>query len=306
MFPVSQQHGHEANGVDALAARLRLIHADSAGEPAEARRGRLCDEVVRALEAVPPQERGGFVRALAGHFAWWDGAIGGTEPSPTFEAQLNDPAFLAERLARVASSLPSDQREAIAARLAAAGLGAKGGAGPGGCPVEPMERLAAALKAGDDLRAEPGRVVDLAAMLVELVARLDQLAWSTWRAMSSHSEIKRRGPLQDLIRRYLAGDSEVSRGQVAEEVDRLRALTGALLAATSRFGFIAYRQAAKFSPSEIEAVARPEKKAFESLEGACWRKYRQLSGGLDQSTVEAEVLAAVSETVETLMRGLGR
>lgn len=311
---VSDLQGQGQDGVEVLAARLRLVQADLATESPEVRREHLCDEIERALEQVMPQERGQFLRALAQRFPSWDSAlvVGGERPqaalgqSSVDESDLRDPAFLVERLEDIAAALTPEQRAAVAARLAAVGLVAEGSGGPGNWPIEPLKRLESALKSDGSALPEAGRLLELAAMLSELVIRLDQVAWSTWKTMSPRSEFKRRGTTQETMRRFVLGDQDVPRGQVAEELERLRSLTGALISTVGKVGYVAYRQVAKHSPQEIEVLARPEKKALESLEVACWKKYRQLAGNLDQALVEAEVLQSMSDVVESLIRGLSR
>lgn len=308
--------------VEALTARLRMIHADPAHSSPAQRQERLLDEIEHSLERTSPGARAALVRALLGSLPGWDSAlsVAGTSPASGEpadpDADLRDPAFLVERLEEIAPALTDAQLSAVAARLGEAGLvlpgavtrsaGADGSASGVEWPPEALARLKATLRTEGDAVPDVGRLMELAAAMAELVTKLDQLAWSTWRAMSPRAEFKRRGSTQDSMRRYLAGDPAVTREQVAEEIERLRSLSGALISTVAKVGFLAYRQVAKNAPQEIEVLAKPEKKAFESLEVACWRKYRQLAGNLDQSLIEAEVLGAMSDSVESLIRGLTR
>ncbi len=311
---MSESGGQDLQGVEALAARLRMIQADLGHESSEVRREHLCDEVERAIERVMPGERAAFLRALSAHFPSWDSALtvshereaSGLGHSAIGEAELRDPAFLVERLEDIAEALTPEQRVAVAARLEAVGLVGSGGGGPGNWPAEPKKKLDAALRADGSGSLDTARLLELTAMLSDLVVRLDQIAWSTWKTMAPRSEFKRRGTTQETMRRFVSGDQDVARGQVAEELERLRSLAGALISTVAKVGFLSYRQVAKLAPGEIEVLAKPEKKALESLEVACWRKYRQLAGNLDQALVEAEVLGAMSDTVEALIRGLSR
>lgn len=311
---MSDSAGQGQQGVEELAARLRMIQADLGHESSDVRREHLCDEIERALERVMPTERAAMLRALSSHFPSWDAALtvghereaAGLGQSGVGEAELRDPAFLVERLEDIAEALTPEQRVAVAARLEAVGLVAGGGGGPGNWPSEPKKKLDAALRADGSEQLDTARLLEMAAMLTDLVVRLDQIAWSTWKTMAPRSEFKRRGTTQETMRRFVNGDQDVARGQVAEELERLRSLAGALISTIGKVGFLSYRQVAKLAPGEIEVLAKPEKKALESLEVACWRKYRQLAGNLDQALVESEVLGAMSDTVEALIRGLSR
>ncbi|MBX3316220.1 MAG: hypothetical protein KF902_05080 [Phycisphaeraceae bacterium] len=311
---VSERDGQDLRGVDSLAARLRMIQADLGHESAEIRRGHLCDEIERALASVLPDERASFLRSLSDHFPSWDAALtvshereaAGLGQAAVSESELRDPAFLVERLEDIADALTPEQRSAVAARLEAVGLSSGGSFSDGHWPQEPRKKLDAALRATGSDSIDAARLLELSAMLIDLVVRLDQIAWSTWKAMAPRSEFKRKGTTQETMRRFISGDQDVARGQVAEELERLRSLAGALISTIGKVGFISYRQVAKLAPGEIEVLAKPEKKALESLEVACWRKYRQLAGNLDQALVEAEVLGSMSDTVEALIRGLSR
>lgn len=310
--------------IESLAARLRMLYADSAHQSADERRQDLLAEIEHALGNGGDDGRAAMTRALLESLPGWEASLAVGAPSdgasPTSrDAELRDPAFLVERLEEIAGALTDAQRDAIAARLAGVGIGAAApnnasttshanasSASSGTLPADAVARLSALLRAEGTAAPDTERLLELACAMTDLVTKLDQLAWSTWRAMSPRSEFKRRTSTQEAMRRYLAGDPAVSREHVAEEIDRLRRLAGALISTVAKVGFVAYRQVAKNAPHEIEVLAKPEKKAFESLEVACWKKYRQLAGNLDQALVEAEMLSAMSDSVEALVRGISR
>lgn len=322
--------GPDIKEIASLAARLRMLYADSAHQSADERRQDLLAEIEHTLGNGGSDDRAAMIRALLQSLPGWEASLAVGAPVddalPTSrDAELRDPAFLVERLEEIAGALTDAQRDAIAARLAAVGIG---GATPapsaapnhthphahpeipvapsGALPADGVARLSALLRADGAVSPDGERLLELACAMTDLVTKLDQLAWSTWRAMSPRSEFKRRTSTQEAMRRYLAGDPAVTREHVAEEIDRLRRLAGALISTVAKVGFVAYRQVAKNAPHEIEVLAKPEKKAFESLEVACWKKYRQLAGNLDQALVEAEMLSAMSDSVEALVRGVSR
>jgi hypothetical protein len=318
---VPDSSGPDIKEVASLAARLRMLYADSSHLTAEERRQDLLSEIEHALRQSDSDERAAMARALLESLPGWEASLSvqaptqGPSPTPR-DAELRDPAFLVERLEEIAGALTDAQRDAIGVRLAIAGIGgptapaAKPASdpppAPGDWPADSVARLNALLRAEDSASPDSARLIELACAMTDLVTKLDQLAWSTWRAMSPRSEFKRRTSTQEAMRRYLAGDPAVSRENVAEEIDRLRRLAGALISTVAKVGFVAYRQVAKNAPHEIEVLAKPEKKAFESLEVACWKKYRQLAGNLDQALVESEMLSAMSDSVEALVRGISR
>ena len=307
----------------ALAARLRMLFADSVGQHREARGADLLAEIEHAVAEAPAHDRAGLIRDVLASLPGWEAALavgGEAAGDPTTrDAELRDPGFLVERLEEIADGLSDAQREAIALRLGAAGLVPSAGSATSPAadgnraaqevvPVsdQQADRLSSILRAEGRVEIDPERLLELCLAMADLVTKLDQLAWSTWRAMSPRSDFKRRMSAQEAMRRYLSGDPAVPREQVADEIERLRRLAGALISTVAKVGFVAYRQVAKNAPSEIEVLAKPEKKAFESLEVACWRKYRQLAGNLDQALVEAEVLSSLSDSIEALVRGVSR
>lgn len=293
---------------DRTANRLRLIQADLADEPAAARQEHLAEEVRSALGEVDPAERNAFLEAVEERFPGWeggrvvtrgDGAGGAGVAAPTDIAELNDPAFLVRQLVKNADKLTAEQKKAVGAQLAAAGIAPEG---VGSIPVDAVERAKAALKiqAGGD--ADVGRMLDVLAAVAPQLLSLDALVWPTWRKMAPGSAIKRRQELAAVLRSYAGGGSEVGREQVLEELGRFRQLTAALLASIAKAGELAYGQTAKMDPHAIESVARNEKKWNESLELACWRKFSELAGSIDQTAVESEMIAAMAGYAEKLMR----
>jgi hypothetical protein len=43
---------------------------------------------------------------------------------------------------------------------------------------------------------------------------------------------------------------------------------------------------------------------FASKESKCWNKYRELATGRDEASIEAEIMQAIAEYAESLMKGL--
>ncbi|USN99051.1 MAG: hypothetical protein H6810_13025 [Phycisphaeraceae bacterium] len=291
------------------ANRLRLIQADLADEPAESRRAHLNDEVKAALEKVPLAERNDFLDAVEERFPAWEGgrvvsgAGGGTMLSPTDMAEFNDPGFLIRQLVKVAASMSEEQRREAAERLAAAGIAP---AGAGEIPAESLARAKAAMQIPADGNADGGRMLEAGALLAEQVILLDTLVWKIWRQIAPDSSHRGRGSVGPTLASYVQGGGETGRGQVAEELERFRQLTAAVLSSVGKVGGTVYTMMARMSPHNIESISKTEKKWNESVEIAAWKKYKELAGKLDQATVESEVMRAVSQTVEEIVRPRGR
>jgi hypothetical protein len=290
-----------------LANRLRLIQTDFADEGEDARRGYLADEIERTLGTLVPGEREAFLERLKELFPTWDGNVrvpgggGGAngQPSnvqaPADAKELKDPSFLVSRLVELAPSLNAQQREALTARLAEAGLVASGGKFE--WPAEHAQALRTKLQAPPQQALDAARVLELLGMMVEFTGSLDQLVWTTWRTIAPRSAVKRSAGMLKTIGRFAAADHDVPRGAVAQDLDRLRQLVAAMISAISQAGRqFAHAHAAKFNPDEIESLAAMERGSmFASKESKCWNKYRELATGRDEASIEAEIMQAIAE-----------
>jgi hypothetical protein len=295
------------------ANRLRLIQADLADEGASTRREQLAEEVRTALEQVQPSERNAFIEAVEERFPGWEGgrvvtygegsggvgAGGGGAAAPTDIAELSDPGFLVRQLVKAADKMNEADRRAAGERLAAAGIAP---AGVGEIPAESVARVKAAVQIEASKDVNAGRMLDALAIMAEQVVSLDKLVSTTWSQMAPGSGQRRRQALGLVLAKYLTGSDEVGREQMAQDLGRFRQLTAAMLASIAQAGEQAYRQMAKISPDQVEALAKAEKKWNESVEFACWRKYQELAGSVDPATVESEVIRAMATFAEGLMR----
>jgi hypothetical protein len=292
------------------ANRLRLIQADLADEPADARRAHLNDEVKAALEKVPASERNDFLSAVEDRFPAWEGGrvVTGSDGnsamlSATDMAEFNDPAFLLRQLLKAAPSMSDEQRREAGEQLSAAGIAP---AGAGEVPQEAFSRAKAAMQIPADGDADAGRMLEAGALLAEQVILLDALCWKIWRQIAPESGYRSVTPLSTLLASYVSGGGETGRGQVAEALERFRALTAALTSSVGKVGRTVYAELAEFSPSQVESLAKADKKWNESMELAAWRKYRELAGKLDEATVESKVRQSVARSVEEIVRPRGR
>lgn len=181
-------------------------------------------------------------------------------------------------------------------------------------PSSPSTPAAAAKQLQQALGLPPGEQVDqasvceLAAMLVEFAASLDQVVWSTWKIVSPNSSLKRATPAKVAMARFASGDPGLTREQIRQDLERLRQLTAALTASVNQAGRVyAQKHLDKLAPAEIEKLAKLSSGAGGVLVGhevKCWRKYVELAGPLDAQAIEREMLGAMSGYAESLLKGL--
>lgn len=301
--------GETSKLVIATANRLRLVQTDLADEKAEVRQQYLADEVERALAKVIPAERPAFLEALQDWFPTWERVDvrkpeDGMGQSTTDQRDLKDASFLVERLIDLAPSLTDDERRGVSDRLRDAGLSA---AGKQAWPEQAADKLRAHLKLPDGAGLDPLRSLELLQMQVDFCLSLEQLIWSTWKAIAPRSEIRGSSELKKTIGPFLQGSQDVPRGEVMMHLEKLRQLTASLVSAISQTGRqFAQSHYARFDPDLIEEVAKREKKALESIGVTAWRKYREIVGTADQATIEREIMQLIADYAEKLMKGLGR
>ncbi len=305
---MSNLSGETSKLVIATANRLRLVQTDLADEDPEVRQQYLADELERALTKIVPADRAGFMASLQEWFPTWErvelsgSSEEGMGQSTADERDLRDASFLVDRLSDIAPTLSEQEREAVAAKLRDAGLST---AGRQVWPEHAAEKLRAHLKIPEGMELDPVRTVELLQLQLEFTLSLDQLVWSTWKAISPRSDIRGAGELKKTISPYLQGDQDVARGEVMMHLEKLRQLTAALISAISQTGRqFAQQHYTRFNPDNIEDAAKQEKKALEGIGVAAWRKYKELVGTTDQATIEREIMQLIAEYADRLMKGL--
>jgi hypothetical protein len=290
----------ESLWASSLAARLRLVQANFADDPAATRQGYLHEEIERAIKDVNPGKRRAFLEALQQRFPVWQSS----EPAPAPAAPasgIDTPEAALDKLLEFSPQLPPEVRAAMSRKLQASGF-AITQAGGGGLPELPPEVLRKmGLAAGQ--QPNPERVVKLLTGLAEMVLALDQLVWTLWKQLAPKANVRKDGDFSKLIGPYLAGDAETSTPVVAAPLDKTRKLIAAMLGAIGRAGpAFAKKHVSQFSPEAIEDLAKLEKKWNESLEFAAWRKYRELyKERSTEATLEIELQEAIAKSAEILM-----
>lgn len=301
-----QSHlSEESLWASGLAVRLRLLQANFADDDPATRRGFLAEEIQRALQGQVPEKRKAMLRALEEHFpAWQEPTAPPTRRDETKPAAPEPPEALLQRVVQLLPGLTPDQRAAFVAELNKVGLvpaARGGGSAPVELPEDLLKRLG--LKPADALDAE--RVGRTLALLLDMTLTIDQFAWTMWRELAPKSMYKREGDLGRQCGSYLSGSHDVSTTQLAQSVERARKLIAGLTGAVARAAATYARDRARlFDPGSIEGDARAEKRALESLESACWRKYVQLCReyGAD-AVIEKGIKEAVAKATENLIAG---
>lgn len=292
----------EALWASGLAARLRLIQANFADDPASVRQRYLTEEIERALKAVSPTRRKLHLDTLAERFPAWEGVRSTANSDVKAGSAPLRPEELVANLVQLAPTLSPEARAAFASQLQTAGLSVKESANEFlELPPELQKKLG--LPAGKPLQLE--RAVKLLAITTDLALVLEQLAWALWKQLAPKSAIRKETELSRLAGSYLAGDAEVSTAQLSQPVEKTRRLIAGLLGAVGRAGSsYARKYVTRLSPEVIEDWAKMEKKWNETLEMACWRKFvQQAREHASEPAIEHEIQEAICKSAENLILG---
>jgi hypothetical protein len=296
----------EALWASGLAARLKLIQANFADDPSSVRQGYITEEIERALKPVSPTRKKAYLDSLAERFPAWEGIRSSAQSD--FKGGSGAPLRpeeLVASLVQLAPTLSPETRTAFAEQLQAVGLSIKESADAFlELPPELQKKLG--LSADKPLQLE--RAVKLLVITTDLALVLDQLAWALWRQLAPKgAAIRKETDLARLAGPYLAGDAEVSTAQLTQPVEKTRRLIAGLLGAVGRAGSsYAKKYIARLSPEVIEDWAKMERKTFEPLESACWRKFvQQAKEFASEQAIEHEIQEAVAKSAENLILGRG-
>jgi len=292
--------------------RLRLIQADFADESDQTRRDYLCEEIEKVLATILPTEREEFLKKLlerfpTGSFAAKpaEGGAEGESGSMGGESRLRNVDFLIQNLLEIIPTLSEEQKVIIDKSLQEVGLRRDVKLDDS---VDLDKELRVKLQIKSERSLETKELVELGAMLVEFVLKLEPVVWNTWRTLSPRSTVRPQGALAKKIGQFLCKDAEVSNRSVDEDLKVLQKLIAAMITAVSRAsGQFARRHLARFSPSEIAALVKMEPgSVFVSHEVKCWRKYVELAETLNEDAIDMEIRKAIVDYVESLTKGMGR
>lgn len=177
----------------------------------------------------------------------------------------------------------------------------------GALPESVAKALRARLQLPESQAIDTERAMELLIPLLELAVSMDQLVWRTWsQRVAPDSQVRRRELLQKSAANHITRqelDGEKSLTEFTQDAERLRQLTLCLLSAIGQTGTLfAQRWLDKYSAESIERAAQSEKKLIEAFGATCWRKFGELTAGMEKSTVDAEVNQGIAEFVEQVMK----
>jgi hypothetical protein len=273
----------EDQWIQECAARLRLIQVDAVTLAPEKRREYLQEEVERSLKNSPPANRQRYLQALLHRFPV-AGQVAAVTPvaapaaPPPAPAPLT-PDELLERFLAAASGLPKEARAAYAEKLRAAGLVVTVPVAPAASTpaIDVSEELRKVLNLKPDDQVQLSRMVELAVVLADIFARLEQAAMTAMRDLAPKSSLVRR-PLDF---RAAAAQLLVSPDAPLEpHAKAVASLLGAMIAALLGGGRDFGRDfVERLSPAAIEQVVRDEGKGGifgKKPKELCWEKYAEL------------------------------
>jgi hypothetical protein len=201
-----------------------------------------------------------------------------------------------------------EQRSALRDKLVAAGIVEAAPAAAEGLPdaaVFGEVKQRAGLAPAEAV--QPVRLARMFLHQMEFFSKLDQLAWTTWRALAPRSPVKRDTTLGDMrlqTRRYLKGDPEPTDLQVARQIEFTRQLIAILLGSISQIsrGYVKRFQT-RYSPEAVQDLVKMEGGGgWGGIEPKCWRKYTELASEINEATVQNDMQEVVVKYVEEIIR----
>jgi hypothetical protein len=295
------------------AARLRYLQANFADDTRENRESFLEDELKKLLAPVPAGKRQLYLDTLAEKFPTWESlAAAPDEPTaaaaPAPGGEMTPDAIWTLFL----KTLPRytlEQRETIRRRLADAGFVHVAG---DTLDTDSLVEITQKLKLSHTDKIDAARLGKLFAALAEVCIMTDQLAWNVWKNLAPKSPIRRDGSAGDLrtaLRRSVTGDAEVSSVQISHQLEKMRQLIAGLLASLGPAGKnFARRFQSRHSPEAIRDIVKMEGGAsiFGNIDSKYWKKYTELAGEISEGTIQTDMMDAVAQYAEDLMKGSQR
>ena len=289
----------------ALVTRLKYLQTTLAEEPPESRQVHLEEELRRALQAVPVEQRGAHLYELTQVFPEWELAAA-TAIAPAAVARQTPDEIVASFL-QLVPQLSGEQRENARQKLAALGMILPTKQAIEG---EALTAVRSKLKLDPDDPIDSQQLARLFAVFAEAMLALDQLAWNVWRNAAPKSPVRRdtaQGDLRTVTRRSLSGDAEAAaaQAQVQKQIDASRQLIAGLLAGLGPAGKnFARRYQQRYTPDAVREVVRAE--GGGKNDAQYWKKHTELAAEITETVIEDDVQAAVVKYAEDLMRGAAR
>ncbi|MCX5691897.1 MAG: hypothetical protein NTV94_19245 [Planctomycetota bacterium] len=315
----------------AVSQQLRVLHDELVDQPADMRAEQIRDRVQRELSSLAPHDREPFVTDLMAMFPVWNAGAPATapiapRPVAAVASEPKDPAAIAEQLIAATAKLSSDAREAIASRLAAAGLvpmpaASSGASAPvrevvkevvrevptlAGMPEGAMAELKKMVGLPQDANVRADRMVELCTLLVEFTIKLEPWAVAYWQDIGKEAKNQvfrvlskeRPNERQGILARFVEGDASTDKDAVAKDILKLRSLVSLLLKGVLDAGKAFSRDhMTRFSVDAVQAGA--EKGTFtESQAAKNWKQYVKLMEGFDAASMEKRIKGLIAKDVD--------
>lgn len=262
------------------ATRLRAIQADAATIAPEKRREYLQEEMDRSLKSSPPANRKRYLQALlhrfpvAGQVVTAAPVAAASAPPPPAAPVPLTPDELLERFLAAAANLPEERRAELGRQLRDAGLVT---VDRDALVIDVSEELRKALGLKLEDQVHLSRVVELAIVLADIFARLDQTAMTALRELSPKSALLRRpADFRAAAAQFLISSDHPLEPHVKMVASLLGGIIAATLGGGRDFGRVLVD---RLSPAAIEQVVRDEGKGGifgKKPKELCWEKYAEL------------------------------
>lgn len=300
---MDSNHSHR---VAALASQLRLIQEQFAEADPQVRQEELARRIDAERQSLPPDAREPFLRELAERFPAWEAPVEVTSPgeqtttqSITDRAELQDWTFLLPRLISASARLSEADRKALIERLRESGLAPAAPASVG-VSQEALAPIAKTLGVPPNKPIDPARALELTAVLIEVMVRLDEFAWKQWQQIAPQSHVRKPGNFKSDAARFVTAEQRAGDNSVAGDAKALQLLFAGMVQGVTLLGEELHHSVlSRFAPAEISRRAKDVKKFLETDEAASWRVYQEMSGQLERAALVALVREAIQKYVES-------
>lgn len=298
-----------------VAADLRSAAAELGDEDTPARRQRFT-EILRAAEKkLAPQQHPDFYRALSRWFptASTNGADGASSSSSSVKndpapAPMRTPDQIVDALKALWPTLSSKDKQSLANKLGELVPAARGAAAPAPPPPPPGSLSLAPetvrmLGVPPDTQIDCNRLAPLLGLLIEVVVRLDDVAWEVWAKFDADSKgLKRELVMKRAIAALLTGQTRLTIPQMQLQIANLQRLIVNLLPEMNVVGEHAAKHFRQLSPQTLEREVEAKRSLLSlgSTAAQCWESYKDRWEDVEsgtQSAVNKEVARIVSGAV---------
>lgn len=310
--------------VAALAARLRVLHAELRTEDPEFRREQLRDEVNRVVAGVQPHEREQFLGELLIEFPSLCGDRTESAPAPAPKPAAaarptldsSDPMQLVLQLMDAAEGLSDADKRKIADKLAIVGIVKHQTVKvevPAPTPTEPapvvmssgdgfsdatLAGMRKAVGAPTDAPLSSERMTDLMVIATDYMIRVENMSTTFAREIGVDPKYNAfvQQAMKKLAERYVSGDPKSTKDVIQKAEANNRILIAAVVRAVRRAGEqFASDHLTRFAPEEIDKAVG---NVTFGKSGKCWEAYCAMMKGADKAAMAKRIQDLVKKEVE--------